>query len=386
MGSGILYNPRVMFLPPLKKRFIIGAVIILLTVIAVTLALVMKDKSPSEEMEAARNAIAQARSARADLYSKMEFSEAVHLYNSAMEYWRTENSRFFFLRDYSRARDLAGKSAEQAIQALGRAMSQSGEITDRLQSGIRSLHDQLGNFQQLFDRLPLKDDVIKENIRGFLLLSEAEVHYKRGAYGLGMEKLRQAENCILNSYGNAGKLLEDYFSHYGEWEKNASESIHRSTVNRTRMILVDKMAGKLYIYIDGNPEYSFDVEMGLNWMGDKRQKGDRATPEGQYKIVTKKWGSQTKYYKALLLDYPNEDDQKHFILERNNGLLNKSSEIGGHIEIHGHGGKGLNWTDGCIALKNDDMDTVYRLVAAGMPVTIVGSLKPLNEFTGEQSN
>jgi hypothetical protein len=49
------------------------------------------------------------------------------------------------------------------------------------------------------------------------------------------------------------------------------------------------------------------------------------------------------------------------------------------IEIHGGGGKGIHWTDGCVALENRDMDMLYRLVPVGCPVLIVGSLHSLDE-------
>ena len=55
----------------------------------------------------------------------------------------------------------------------------------------------------------------------------------------------------------------------------------------------------------------------------------------------------------------------------------KDAEIGGMIEIHGGGGKGVNWTDGCIALENKNMDIVFKLAQSGTPVTIVGSVQPL---------
>jgi lipoprotein-anchoring transpeptidase ErfK/SrfK len=46
--------------------------------------------------------------------------------------------------------------------------------------------------------------------------------------------------------------------------------------------------------------------------------------------------------------------------------------IGGLIEIHGAGGQGRNWTDGCVALVNPDMDRLFAAVGVGTPVTIVG--------------
>ena len=49
--------------------------------------------------------------------------------------------------------------------------------------------------------------------------------------------------------------------------------------------------------------------------------------------------------------------------------------IGGAIEIHGHGGRAIDWTSGCVALKNEHMDRLYAGVAVGTPVTIVGTAR-----------
>jgi murein L,D-transpeptidase YafK len=103
-----------------------------------------------------------------------------------------------------------------------------------------------------------------------------------------------------------------------------------------------------------------------------------ATPEGMYKVTRKLEGSKTKYYKALLLDYPNEEDKARFREEIENGSLPRNAKIGGLIEIHGDGGKGIDWTEGCVALTNKEMDIVYRLAKVGTPVTIVGSIVDLH--------
>jgi murein L,D-transpeptidase YafK len=92
-----------------------------------------------------------------------------------------------------------------------------------------------------------------------------------------------------------------------------------------------------------------------------------------YKITKKIDGYKTKYYKALLLDYPNDEDKEKFKSEISNGSLPSSAMIGGLIEIHGNGGKGIDWTEGCIALTDKEIDFVYRNVKVGTPVTIVGS-------------
>ena len=57
-----------------------------------------------------------------------------------------------------------------------------------------------------------------------------------------------------------------------------------------------------------------------------------------------------------------------------------SATIGSMIEIHGNGGKGVDWTDGCIALTDSDMDKVFGIAKVGTTVTIVGSMVDLKNI------
>jgi murein L,D-transpeptidase YafK len=118
-------------------------------------------------------------------------------------------------------------------------------------------------------------------------------------------------------------------------------------------------------------------------MMDKIKSGDNATPEGIYNVQVKKERSNTKYYKALLLDYPNKEDQKTFNQLVRSGKIPKNSRIGGLIEIHGEGGRGINWTEGCIALDNKEMDVVYSQCNINTPVIIVGARKSLEEYLNQ---
>jgi murein L,D-transpeptidase YafK len=96
-----------------------------------------------------------------------------------------------------------------------------------------------------------------------------------------------------------------------------------------------------------------------------------------YKITKKFKGNKTKYYKALLLDFPNDEDKEKFKSEIARGSLPASAKIGDLIEIHGNGGKGIDWTEGCIALTDKEMDVVFKIAKVGTPVTIVGSMVDL---------
>ena len=156
-------------------------------------------------------------------------------------------------------------------------------------------------------------------------------------------------------------------------------TLNNSKKSRDYSIIIDKFSRKCFIYLNGTRKYEFEAELGKNWVGDKRVKGDMATPEGMYKITRKFDGGKTKYYKALLLDYPNDEDRAKFRSDIEYGSLPASSQIGGLIEIHGNGGKGIDWTEGCIALTDSEMDVVFKIVKVGTPVTIIGSMVDLKD-------
>jgi murein L,D-transpeptidase YafK len=162
------------------------------------------------------------------------------------------------------------------------------------------------------------------------------------------------------------------------WKKWVDLTVNESKRNNDYSIIIDKFSRKCYVYFSGKRKYEFDAELGRNWVGDKRVKGDKATPEGMYKITRKFDSRKTKYYKALLLDYPNEEDTARFRAEIANGSLPRNAKIGGLIEIHGNGGKGIDWTEGCVALTDREMDVIFKIAKVGTPVTIVGSLTDLD--------
>ena len=138
------------------------------------------------------------------------------------------------------------------------------------------------------------------------------------------------------------------------------------------VILVLKEKNLLLLLRNGETVERYDAEVGANALGVKRSQGDRATPEGRYRIVKKKDLGQSVYHRALLLDYPNAEDRRRFAAAKKRGEIPRASAIGGLIEIHGDGGRGQNWTDGCVALRNRDMDELYARVPLGTRVTIVG--------------
>jgi hypothetical protein len=334
-------------------------------------------KPPVALMESARVKLSMAGSKRADTYSKKLYTEAKTFYDSAMLNWRKENKRFIFARDYDKVLKFAELSAKKSSQAADNSVNSSANLKTTITQTIDTLDNVIADLTRFFNNYPLSAETRTRISKGKMLLEEARIAYKKGEYLQSNVKLTDSEYLITSCYENATANLKNYFNDYPLWKKWVNATIKESEKNGDYSIIIDKFSRKCFLYLNGNKKYEFEAELGANWVGDKRVKGDKATPEGMYKITKKFEGSKTKYFKALLLDYPNDEDKKRFKSEIENGYLPPSSKIGGLIEIHGNGGKGIDWTEGCIALTDREIELVYRNVRVGTPVTIVGSVVDL---------
>jgi len=161
---------------------------------------------------------------------------------------------------------------------------------------------------------------------------------------------------------------------YHSW---IDKTIAESKQNDDYALIIDKSQYTLNIIKNGEFHSKYNIELGPNPIDDKKIEGDGCTPEGMYHIVNMKDEGQTRYHKALLINYPNSDDKKKFKHLKDSGQILPTDTIGGLIEIHGMGtgykgnGKGQNWTLGCIALSNADIDEVFDVVSKNSRVTIV---------------
>ena len=140
-------------------------------------------------------------------------------------------------------------------------------------------------------------------------------------------------------------------------------------------LVVDKLGHRLLFLTRGRVVRELPVELGTNGLAEKLVEGDRATPEGLYRVVDRKDGSRTAYHRALLLDYPNETDRLRYLEAAAAGRVPDDTGPGGLIEIHGRGGRSKDWTDGCVALPDREMEWVFERVDEGTPVTIVGTVQ-----------
>jgi murein L,D-transpeptidase YafK len=137
-------------------------------------------------------------------------------------------------------------------------------------------------------------------------------------------------------------------------------------------ILVKKSERKLYLLKDGQPIRSYRVSLGINPKGHKERQGDNRTPEGLYYIDGRNPGS--RFHKALHVSYPSPKDREE--------AAKRGVAPGGQIMIHGHpdGGRfqnlremlaGADWTAGCIAVTNPEIEEIWRLTSTGTPIEII---------------
>lgn len=340
----------------------------------------LSDTPPVPEITEARMRITEAEKLNSDRYAAALFSRAQQVYDSAMSEWQLENSKLFFLRDFTATRSHAlesGRLARVAAEKSKTALSNQKQLADNQLSALR---DRFATYNKLYGNVPLQGKYSSDLANAKLLFQEGIQAYRSDNYQLAIEKLNEAELTMATVAAFSEGLLKTYFQAYPDWKEWVKQSIKDSQKQKTYCIIVDKYARKCMLYKGGMLQHIYEMELGPNWIGDKLHRGDKSTPEGFYKIVKKKSGAETRYYKAFLLDYPNEGDKKRFAFNKKNGHIRKDAIIGGLIEIHGHGGKGTDWTEGCIALTDAEMDELYSLCSIGTTVTIVGSLTPFQEL------
>ncbi|HUX56827.1 MAG TPA: L,D-transpeptidase family protein [Bacteroidales bacterium] len=345
--------------------------------LAILLLIFLTPVPPTGEMEHARKTISIAGRGRADTYSNKLYAEAQIYYDSAMGNWQNENNRFIYFRNFEKVALFAELSTKKASQAAENAVSNSSNLKMKLIQKIDSLNNLISGVNKLFYTYPLTSEIRERISRGKLFLKEAEIAYQEGQYLEANIKISDSELLLMEGYSYVNENLKEYFQSYPVWKSWIDKTISDSKKNRDYSIIVDKFSRKCFIYLNGIKQYEFEADLGLNWVGDKKVRGDMATPEGMYKITKKIEGSNTRYYKSLLLNYPNDEDKMKFQNEVISGSLLPNAIIGSLIEIHGSGGIGIDWTQGCVALTNNEMDVVFKIAKVGTPVTIVGSMTDL---------
>ena len=145
--------------------------------------------------------------------------------------------------------------------------------------------------------------------------------------------------------------------------------LSRPTVANVDLVRVAKSENRMYLLDGGQVIKTNHVAFGGNPEGHKQQEGDEKTPEGRYVLDYKK--EDSAFYRSMHISYPNEEDK------RNAAGLGVSA--GGFIMVYEQRNRfgwlapimqRFNWTSGCIALTNREMDEFMGLIAVGTPIQI----------------
>jgi murein L,D-transpeptidase YafK len=134
-------------------------------------------------------------------------------------------------------------------------------------------------------------------------------------------------------------------------------------------ILIEKGARRMTLYEDGRTVKTYRIALGFSPVGDKVRQGDGRTPEGVYRISLKNPNSQ--FHLSLKISYPDTEDRR--------AAARRGVDPGGDIFIHGTPGRSApypagaaipDWTLGCIAVTNEEIEEVFSLVGVGARVEI----------------
>ena len=139
----------------------------------------------------------------------------------------------------------------------------------------------------------------------------------------------------------------------------------------TKIVVVKSKRVMVLFNAEGDVLSRHRISLGDNPVGTKLKQGDKKTPEGTYSIVDMR--SDLKYYKEILISYPNEDDKSR---SRELGL-NPGGGITFHAQVpwnwNGSGDDytlSNDWTSGCMAMTNHGMDTVWSMIDKNTVVEI----------------
>jgi len=142
-----------------------------------------------------------------------------------------------------------------------------------------------------------------------------------------------------------------------------------SCIAEINLVKVDKSERKMYLLDNEKVIKEYHVAFGGSPKGHKEQEGDQKTPEGVYTLDYKK--EDSSFYRAMHISYPNKADLGN--------AKSKGVSAGGFIMVHGQRNwlglfsgitQRFNWTNGCIALTNSEMDEFMALVKVGTKIQI----------------
>jgi len=289
---------------------------------------------------------------------------------------RLQTKRRAWSRDFAEAGLLATRALEAAHVCASHARAARDLRRGRAAQALSELEAGIARATGLARHVPDGEGIKNEILKAVLALGEGRTSFDRGQYERAEEAAARGREQIRSSVEEIARFIDEFRSgpRLPIWRRWVQETVRLSEIEKRTVILVDKLRRQLLVIRGGEDLASYTVDLGVGGIATKTRAGDEFTPEGRYEVTEVRGPGQTRYHRALMLNYPNEDDRERFRAAKRAGRVPRNVRIGSNIEIHGEGGRAQDWTQGCVALSNQDMDDLTTRVEIGTPVTIVGTI------------
>jgi hypothetical protein len=349
-------------------RAAVAVCVLAIVALAVEIGVSGRTRSPAAARATALAAYQAAAAGDASRWAPEALRAADDALRAALLAWSRQENRALPLRDYRAVARALAQAESLALEAERVGEELRGEARAAAEQAVRDAQSVEAHAEDLVAATALP---AAERTH---LQREAEVLLREGDVEAARERAQRSRGELREALGPALQAAERYTSeeHVAVWRRWIEETRAWSRQTGEPAVLVLKEKNVLVLLSKGAVVRTYGAEIGANALGAKERQGDQATPEGRYRIVAKKDHGRSQYYRALLLDYPNAADRERFAAAKRRGGIPREAQIGGQIEIHGEGGRGQNWTDGCVALSNHDIDDLYPQIGIGTRVTIVG--------------
>lgn len=309
----------------------------------------------------------------APVYAPDEYRQYLDALVAARIRLAQENERWSLLRNYRETGELfrTAVAKGQALHERVRLIAESK--TKALSQRIEKAREENGILREVTTRMNEGREGRRNLTRAEVLLDDATRAVAQGRFNEADVAISLAEVQHANARKTLGTRLNRYMDsgQIAAWNDIVDDAVCASSRSGGLLLVVLKLDRRLLLYRDGRLLHTYPVGIGMNGLSDKLFSGDRATPEGRYQISKKI--SHSRYYRALLINYPNDEDRQRFANAQKRGLVPRGRGIGNAVEIHGGGRDSV--TEGCVSVDNNIMDKLFAMVEVGTPVVIVGTLE-----------
>ena len=278
-----------------------------------------------------------------------------------------EANELFHQGSYAASLDKYSEITEKYPAKADRALFEMGFIHAHPKNPQKDYQKALECFQKLIKDYPVSEYRQNSEMMIFNIRNVALKDTTIAAQQVQIETLQHKVQGKENEIVTLQKSIEAFEKKIEALEKKIFDSaIQRGSVDRIR---IEKSARRLMLISQGEVLKSYNIALGGNPIGPKERQGDNKTPEGSYVIDGR--NRYSRFHLSLHISYPNERDKK------------RAKELGvspgGDIMIHGikngfswvgDAHTGVDWTKGCIAVTDEEIEEINKLAPNGTIVEI----------------